>query len=98
MNWRVLSSRCAVSKEAINATCSSVVAGTIVGVAEEGLNVVARADLLDVLLLRHHHAYQVGLSHGGVIGRCNEDDGGAVRSQERPDRGLDGGDVDGLSL
>jgi hypothetical protein len=72
MNWRVLSSRCAVSKEAISATCSSVVIGrhhvAVVGVAEEGLDVVARADLLDVLLLRHHHAHHVGHGHGCVVG------------------------------
>jgi hypothetical protein len=96
MNWRVLSSRCAVSKEAISATCSSIV--TVVGVAEEGLDVVARTDLLDVLLLRHHHAHHVGLDHGRVVGGSDELDSGAVRSQERPGRGLDGGDVDGLCL
>jgi hypothetical protein len=38
------------------------------GVAEEGLDIVAHADLLDVLLLWHHHAHHVGLGHGRVVG------------------------------
>jgi hypothetical protein len=70
----------------------------VIGVAEEGLDVVARADLLDVLLLRHHHAHHVGLGHGRVVDGRDEVDDSAVRSQERPGHGLDGGDVDGLSL
>jgi hypothetical protein len=66
MNWHVPSSRCAVLNEASSATCSSIVA--VGGVSEEGLDIVARADLLDVLLLWHHHAHHVGLGHGRVVG------------------------------
>jgi hypothetical protein len=68
MNWRVTFSWCAVSNEASSATCSSIIAGTatsLEGVAEEGLDVIARSILLLGLLLRHNHAHHVGLD--GVV-------------------------------
>jgi hypothetical protein len=101
MNSRVLSSRCRLEGGhqrhlLVHRRRRHHLA--VVGVIEEGLDVVPSADLLDVLLLRHHHAHNVGLGHGRVVGRRDEVDGDAVRSQERPGHGLDGGDVDGLRL